>query len=198
MLNISLFELNTREQLPGVTRLAGSVDEAYDAMTSIVNELAARISGTPAGRPASSGGTPAGRPASGAAAPAGGNVEGSLLRAGNTIMKNLAPKSRLVIMYITAPDAEVSKFIADELEFLIVSKGFTLIEQSIMDRIRKGQSFQLSGELDDRQAVFIGNLVGANVIITGAVTGTGNSRRLRLRALSTKKGQVLAVASESY
>ncbi|MDR1148236.1 MAG: hypothetical protein LBK66_06345 [Spirochaetaceae bacterium] len=53
MLNISLFELNTREQLPGVTRLAGTIDAVYDAMDSIVDELAARISGTPAARPVS-------------------------------------------------------------------------------------------------------------------------------------------------
>jgi TolB-like protein len=72
MLNISLFELNTREQLPGVTRLAGSVDNAYDAMTSIVNELAARISGTPAGRPASAGGAAAKEYKVGDRGPAGG------------------------------------------------------------------------------------------------------------------------------
>jgi hypothetical protein len=197
MLNISLFELNTREQLPGVTRLAGSVDDAYDAMTSIVNELAARISGTPAGRPASGGGTPAGRPASGAA-PAGGNVEGSLLRAGNTIMKNLAPKSRLAIMYITAPDAEVSEFIAGELESLIVSKGFTLIDHSIMDSFRKETSFQLSGKLDDKQAVSIGKMIGADVIITGMISGSGKNRHLNIRTLDVRTGRIIGMARERF
>jgi hypothetical protein len=125
-------------------------------------------------------------------------VEGSLLRAGQTIMEKLTPKSRLAIVYVTAQDAEVSEFIAGELEFIMVSRGFILIDRSELDRIRKEQSFQSSGEVDDSQAVSIGKIAGADVIITGAVTGTGNLRRLRLRALSTQTGQVLTAASERY
>jgi hypothetical protein len=125
-------------------------------------------------------------------------VEGSLLRAGQTIMEKLTPHSRLAIVYVTAQDAEVSEFIAGELEFIMVSKGFILIDRSELDRIRKEQSFQSSGEVDDSQAVSIGKIAGADVIITGAVTGSGNLRRLRLRALSTQTGQVLTAASERY
>ncbi|MDR1215937.1 MAG: CsgG/HfaB family protein [Treponema sp.] len=126
------------------------------------------------------------------------SVEGSLLRAGNTIMEKLAPRSRLAIVYVTARDEEVSEFIAGELEFIMVSRGFILIDRSELDRIRREQAFQSSGEVDDNQAVSIGKIAGADVIITGAVTGTGNLRRLRLRALSTETGQVLTVASERY
>ncbi|MDR1147674.1 MAG: CsgG/HfaB family protein [Spirochaetaceae bacterium] len=136
--------------------------------------------------------------ATAAPAPADGSVEGTLLRAGNTIMEKLTPRSRLAIVYVTAQDAEISEFIAGELEFIMVSKGFTLIDRSELDRIRKEQSFQSSGEVDDSQAVSIGKIAGADVIITGAVTGTGSLRRLRLRALSTQTGQVLTVASERY
>jgi hypothetical protein len=126
------------------------------------------------------------------------SVEGTLLRAGNTIMEKLPPRSRLAIVYVTARDAEVSEFIAGELEFIMVSKGFTLIDRSELDRIRREQAFQFSGEVDDSQAVSIGKIAGASIIITGAVTGTGDLRRLRLRALSTETGQVLTVASERY
>jgi hypothetical protein len=126
------------------------------------------------------------------------SVEGSLLRAGNTIMEKLAPRSRLAIVYVTARDEEVSEFIAGELEFIMVSRGFILIDRSELDRIRREQAFQSSGEVDDSQAVSIGKIAGADVIITGAVTGTGNLRRLRLRALSTETGQVLTAASERY
>jgi hypothetical protein len=56
----------------------------------------------------------------------------------------------------------------------------------------------MSGEVDDNQAVSIGKFAGADVIITGAVTGSGELRRLRLRALSTESAAVLAAASERY
>jgi TolB-like protein len=46
MLNISLFEMNTREQLPGVTSLAEDVDDAYDKIYDMADAFAERISGT--------------------------------------------------------------------------------------------------------------------------------------------------------
>ncbi|MDR1108576.1 MAG: CsgG/HfaB family protein [Spirochaetaceae bacterium] len=126
------------------------------------------------------------------------SVEASLSRAANAIMTRVPPRSKMAIVYVTARDAEISEFIAGELEFIMVEKGFILIDRSELDRIRREQAFQMSGEVDDTQAVSIGKIAGANIIITGSVTGTGDLRRLRLRALSTETGQVLAVASERY
>jgi hypothetical protein len=125
-------------------------------------------------------------------------VEASLSRAANTIMSRIPPKSKMAIVYVTARDGEISEFIAGELEFILVDKGFILIDRSELARIRSEQQFQMSGEVDDTQAVSIGKIAGADVIITGSVTGTGDLRRLRLRALGTETGQVIAAASERY
>ena len=133
-----------------------------------------------------------------AAAVNDGGVEGSLARGAQHIMDDLTPHSRIAIVFVTAKDPEVAEFIAEELEFIMVDQKFTLIDRSQLDRIRKEQNFQLSGEVDDAQAVNVGKLSGANVIITGAVTGTGDLRRLRLRALDTQTAQVITTASEKY
>ena len=130
--------------------------------------------------------------------PADTSVEGTLLRASNTLMAKIPSKSKIAIVNVAARDPEISEFIAGELEFIMVDKGYTLIDRSELDRIRKEQAFQMSGEVDDSQAVSIGKIAGANVILTGAVTGSGDLRRLRLRALSTETGQVLAAASEKF
>jgi hypothetical protein len=126
------------------------------------------------------------------------SVEGSLARAANVIMGKLTPNSRIAIVYVTANDREIAEYIEGELEYIMVSKGFTLIDRSQLEAIRKEQAFQSSGAVNDSQAVSIGKLAGANIIITGTVTGTGELRRLRLRALSTETGQILATASEKY
>jgi hypothetical protein len=131
-------------------------------------------------------------------APADTSVEATLERAANTLMDKIPPRSRVAIVYVTARDPEVSEFISGELEFIMVGKGYTLIDRSELDRIRREQELQMSGEVDDNQAVSIGKFAGADVIITGAVTGSGELRRLRLRALSTESAAVLAVASERY
>jgi hypothetical protein len=126
------------------------------------------------------------------------SVEGSLARAANVIMGKVPPNSRIAIVYVTANNREISEYIEGELEYIMVGKGFTLIDRSQLDAIRKEQAFQGSGAVNDSQAVSIGKIAGANVIITGTVTGTGELRRLRLRALSTETGQVLIAASEKY
>jgi hypothetical protein len=132
-----------------------------------------------------------------AAANAGG-VEGSLLRAAHDIMKGLEPNSRFAIVYVTASDKEVAEFITEELESIMIGKGFRLFDRRALDRIRKEQDFQLSGEVDDEKAVSVGKLAGVEVIITGAVTGSGDLRRLRLRALRVEDGEVLAAPSVKY
>lgn len=125
-------------------------------------------------------------------------VESTLIEAVGLLMAKIPPKSKVAIVNVAASDPEISEFIAGELEFIMVDNGLTVIDRSELDRIRREQSFQMSGEVDDSQAVSIGKLAGANVIITGAVTGSDNLRRLRLRALSTETGQVLAVTSEKF
>jgi predicted nucleic acid-binding protein len=126
------------------------------------------------------------------------SVEGSLERAADKLMEKIPSKSRIAIVYVTSNDSEVTEYIANELEFIMVENGLTMIDRSQLDRIRKEQNFQLSGDVDDDQAISIGKIAGANIIITGAVTGTGNLRRLRLRALDTQTAQVLTAASERY
>jgi hypothetical protein len=104
----------------------------------------------------------------------------------------------MAIVYVTSKDEDVTEYIANELEFIMVGRGLVLIDRSQLDRIRQEQNLQLSGEIDDAQAVSIGKMSGAEIIITGAVTGTGDLRRLRLRALSTETAQVVVAASEKY
>ena len=118
--------------------------------------------------------------------------------AAEAIMDSLQKNSKLAIINVSSNDKDLSEFIAYELEFLLVTNRFTVVDRSELDKIRKEQNFQLSGEVDDNTIVSIGRFAGADVVITGAVTGTGDTRRLRLRALNTQTAQVMAVASERF
>jgi predicted nucleic acid-binding protein len=126
------------------------------------------------------------------------SVEGSLQRAAGKIVETVPAGSKVAVVYVTAADPDLVEYIAGELEFILVDQGLTVIDRSQLDRIRREQEFQMSGEVDDNEAVSIGKMAGANIIITGAVTGTGNLRRLRLRALDTQSAQVLVAASERF
>ncbi|MDR3342006.1 MAG: CsgG/HfaB family protein [Treponema sp.] len=125
-----------------------------------------------------------------------GKVEGTLARAAEQIMTSIQPSSKIAIVYVSSSDPDTTEFIANELEYIMVNEGFTIIDRNQLDKVRREQNFQLSGVVDDETAVSIGKIVGANIIITGTVTGTDSTRRLRLRALNTQTAQVMAVASE--
>ena len=123
-------------------------------------------------------------------------VEGALARAANETLKNVPARSKIAIVYITAQDRSTTEYIVGELEFIWVNAGYIIIDRNQLDRIRQEQKFQMSGEVDDKTAVSIGKIIGANIIVTGRVDGEGNLRRLRLRALNTETAQVVGVASE--
>jgi hypothetical protein len=123
-------------------------------------------------------------------------IEGALERAAEQTLRNIPARSKIAIVYITAQDRSTTEFIAGELEYIWVNAGYTIIDRSQLDRIRREQNFQMSGEVDDDTAVSIGKFIGANIIVTGRVDGEGNLRRLRLRALDTQTAQVVGVASE--
>jgi hypothetical protein len=128
----------------------------------------------------------------------GTTIEDSLYRAAEKIIVKIPEGTRMAIVYVTAKDAEIAEFIANELEYIMLEQDLILIDRSNLDSIRKEQNFQLSGEVDDDHAVSIGKMAGAEVILTGAVTGSGDIRRLRIRALDTQSAQVVVAASERY
>ncbi|MDR0524912.1 MAG: CsgG/HfaB family protein [Spirochaetaceae bacterium] len=123
-------------------------------------------------------------------------MESSLEKAAEQIMASLKPSSKIAILYVSSPDPEAPDFIAKELEYIMVTNNFTIIDRSQLDKIRQEQHFQLSGEVDDETAISIGKIVGADIILTGSITGSASIRRLRLRALNTQTAQVMAAGSE--
>ncbi|GHV69732.1 hypothetical protein AGMMS49928_13370 [Spirochaetia bacterium] len=133
-----------------------------------------------------------------AALPNPGGVEGSLLAAADKIIEKFRTREKVAIVNVASRDREVGEFVANELEYILVEEGIVVIDRSQLDFLREEQNLQMSGEIDDNTAVSIGKLAGASIIITGAVTGTGDLRRLRLRALDTQTAQVMAVASERF
>ena len=123
-------------------------------------------------------------------------IADALTRAAKDAIKNIPSNSTIAIVYITAQDQTAANYIADELEYIWVSEGYTICARSQLDMIRQEQNLQLSGEVDDDSAISIGKFTGANVIVTGKIEGDNTLRRLRLRLLDTQTAQVIGAASE--
>jgi hypothetical protein len=127
------------------------------------------------------------------------SLEGNTLaKAADQMIASFRPNSKIAILYITSNDVNTTEFITNGLEDIMINNGFNVIDKNQLDRIRREQNFQLSGYIDDETAISIGKTVGADIIVTGSVTGTGSARRLRLRALNTQTTQVMSAVSEHF
>jgi hypothetical protein len=126
-------------------------------------------------------------------------LESALSAAADVIISRLTPKTTIAVVSIASGDTEAAEFVVDELAYLIVSSGnFKVVDRKSLEAIRSEQNFQTSGDVDDDSAVSIGKLLGANIVITGSISGVGSTRRLRLKALDVMTAEIAAMASEAF
>jgi hypothetical protein len=137
--------------------------------------------------------TPAVRPSSNI------GIEGAVARASVAFVGELPANSTIAVISISSTNSELATFAIDELEYqLVTARQFTIVDRKTLDTIRTEQNFQLSGDVSDQSAVSIGNLLGASIVITGTITGSGNTQRLTLKALNVSTAQIMTMARESF
>jgi TolB-like protein len=129
----------------------------------------------------------------------GVGMEGAIARASVVFVGELPANSTIAVISISANNPDLAAFAIDELEYqLVTARQFTIVDRKTLDSIRTEQQFQISGEVSDQSAVSIGNLLGASIVITGSITGTGNSQRITLKALEVKTAQIVSMAREQF
>ena len=69
-------------------------------------------------------------------------------------------------------------------------RNFTVVDRVQLDAIRGEQNFQLSGEVDDKDALEIGKFFGAQTIVTGNVSELAHRYRMSIRAMNVQTAQV--------
>ena len=115
-----------------------------------------------------------------------------ILIAAQNLFKNVPRNSRILITGISGSNEiqpqYIRTLISDEARNMPV-----IFEEQRLSAI-KVQKDSLSGLYSDDSAVSYGRLSGANVIITGGIYGTGETRRIVFRALDVQTAQILAMS----
>ena len=156
---------------------------------------------TPAPAPTGGGGST--RPAPQPPPPADGSVaftlETAVYRAADVMIASIPSGATLAVLSIATNDPDVADFVIEELAYLMVeTRKFKVVDRKSLDAVRSEANFQYSGDVDDNSAVSIGKMLGASIVITGSVGGSGATRRLRIKALDVQTAEILAMASERY
>jgi len=99
---------------------------------------------------------------------------------------NVSKTARIAVIHIDTQTNQMSTFILNEIEHLLVTRGYNIVDRVEIDRIRQEQNLQYSGEVDDNTAVNLGKFIGADMVVTGAVTSIETLRRLRLKVIDTE------------
>jgi len=105
--------------------------------------------------------------------------------------ENIPKGSKIVILNMQSDSAALSDYIIDELIANAVNdRIFTVVDRVQLDVIRAEQNIQYSGEVDDKDAVAIGKIFGAQYIVSGVFSELGERYRMRIRALNVQTAQV--------
>jgi hypothetical protein len=105
---------------------------------------------------------------------------------------NLTAGNMLAFLFIQSDFAALSEYIIDELIANTVNdRKFLAVDRQQLDAIRSELNFQLSGEVDDNSAQRLGQMLGAQIIISGGISQIGDFYRLRIRALDVETARIV-------
>ena len=115
----------------------------------------------------------------------------AIREASDYLNANVPAGSKIVILNVQSSSDALSDYVIDELMSNAVNdRKFELVDRHQLDLIRAEQNFQMSGAVDDREALEIGKFFGAQTIVSGAVTPLGERYRMTIRALEVQSAKV--------
>jgi TolB-like protein len=107
------------------------------------------------------------------------------------INKRIPPKTKVVFLNIKSDWPDLSEYILSGLMENGVNDGvFSVIDRQQIDVIRQELNFQWSGEVSDKSAQQIGEMLGAQTIVSGTVAKIGSVYRIQARAIEVQTAAV--------
>jgi hypothetical protein len=121
----------------------------------------------------------------------GNELDVAIREASDYLNDNVPVKSKIVILNFQSEYPSISEYIIEVLiANAIDDKIFTIADRQQLDQIRAELNFQMSGEVSDESAQEIGRMMGAQTIVSGAVSRIGNLYRLRVRAINVETATI--------
>jgi len=113
--------------------------------------------------------------------------------ASDNLNSKIPKGNKIVILNVQSNSDELSDYIISKLIENAVNDGFyTVVDRQQLDAIQEEQKFQMSGAVDDDDALAIGKFFGAQSIVSGAVKSIGEGYNLSIRALDIQTAKVQA------
>jgi TolB-like protein len=100
--------------------------------------------------------------------------------------------TKIALINFSSGSAHFSEYVLEGISLHLVNSGkLIVVDRANLDRVRQEQGFQLSGEVSDESAKAIGQMLGADAIVTGSLTNIGREYRINLKAISVESATVV-------
>jgi hypothetical protein len=133
-----------------------------------------------------------------------GTLREALRKSSVILSGGIESGASVAVISVNSDDSFEGEYAMEELALLFFRmRSFRIVDRKNVDIIRAEQRFRNLGEIDDDTAVFIGGLVGAAFVVTGGISREPPglrvpAKRLRLRVLDVRTGQICAVSSIAF
>jgi TolB-like protein len=133
----------------------------------------------------------------------GPSIEASVRNSFEGATKSLKKKVKIAVINVDSAnnnqnDYALADYVLEELTYLTVHspKKFEVIDRRTVDAFRASNGIGIPSYNNDYILMLIGQLLGADIVLSGRVDGPGDLRRLRVKALDVKNGRLVGDASE--
>jgi hypothetical protein len=124
-------------------------------------------------------------------------LEEAIEREAGYILQHAPANSVLAVVNIKSDSTELSAYVMERMpDYLIGNRrGITLVDRSKVDLIQQELDFQYSGEVSEDTMVSIGQKIGARIIVTGAISDSGNTYTFSVKLLDVETAAILGSSS---
>jgi TolB-like protein len=99
--------------------------------------------------------------------------------------------TKIALINFTSPSQAFSDYVLDELSAVLVNNGhLVVVDRANLDRIRQELGFNVSGEVSDASMQEIGQMLGAQALVTGSLTSIADLRRVMFKVIMTETAAV--------
>jgi len=125
-------------------------------------------------------------------------LDNSIRSAFDRATRSIKKKAKIVIVNVDADNVTEGNYVLEEITLLSVNspKNYFVIDRRWIDTYRSQNSIGIPSFENDYVLRQIGELMGAEYIVTGRLDGPGDLRRLRIKALEVRTGLLVGNSSE--
>ena len=124
------------------------------------------------------------------------NMESTVNKVGMALIRAIPANLTLCVVNVSPNSDQMADFAVEELKFrLAESQKFKVLDEKASNSMRIRQ--RNTNEVNEASAISLGQMVGANIVITVSITRTGLRQILSVKALDSRTAQIVAMVHET-